>query len=555
MTDPLDIDSDDDGVSDGLEIATGKDPNDPNSVPRPTAPELLAYYDFEGSYEDLSGNGNDARPEMNPDEAAFTDGLRGQGVDINDPDAEPNSGATVNIPVDVNPTEQPEVSFGGWVNVEAFEFDGFMAIDNGGWDRGITVNAQDSQSFGVASGGAPVAAGEITPGEWQYVVATFSEADNRASVYVGSDDDSVLTTETASTPDAGKSAGEPEIEIGRYDNQDLDGIVDDIFVFSGALTDHQANAIRNLRLSALDYTPQQAGEVFEIFSSEGSGTVGEFTWMPASGLDATVPGAVREAGAGFTVVLDDSGNGLMSSAAPRFEIQSITRDSLTSATISWASQAGSFYAVEVSNDLVTWRTLEEAIEPVDAVLSYTDSAAEVATDTERYYRVREQPAPALFSDNFEGDTSGWTVGVLPDFAATGTTWEAGTPTNGPGTAFEGENAFGTGLTANYEAGTGIFLRSPVIDLTGAGRAKLTYQHYLDAADGEGGRVNVLSADGTLLVGGLKLYIGPEGNTGGSWAKETIRLPDLNAPVVIEFEFLSGANAAAPGWFIDTVEVD
>ncbi len=559
MTNPLALDTDGDGASDGFELAFDKDPNDPAVRPRDPAPELLAYYEFEGTYDDLSGNGNDARPEMNPDQLAFADGLRGQGIDINDPDAEANSGGSVNIPVDANPGAQPEVSFGGWVNVEEFEFDGFLSIDNGGWDRGITVtDNQGGIGFGVASGAAPASAGEVIPGEWQYVTATFSDATGQAIVYVGGDDPDTQTTETAMTPDSGRSAGEPEIEIGRYDNQDLDGIVDDVFVFSGALSAHQANAIRNLRLSVHDYSPLQVAEVFELFSAEVGGSVGDFTWTPVAGLDASVPGAVVQAGAGFTVVLDNGGNGMMSSPAERFEITSITRDSPTSATITWEAEPGLFYAVDVSNDLVDWQVLEEGLMPADLLAIYTDTSAEIADQLVRYYRVREQAAPPLFVDGFEDGANDWTVSVIVDFEETGTTWEAGPPVdNGPASAFSGENAIGTGLSANYEDGTGISLRSPVIDLTGAGRAKLTFHHFMDAADGEGGRVNVLSEDGSILVGGLKLYVGPDGNT-TDWAKESIRLPDLNAPVIIEFEFLSGVDGDPvnrAGWFIDDVEVD
>ena len=107
-----------------------------------------------------------AAPGQNPGEISFVSGFRGQGADINDPAASGggNSGGSIDLPFNLSPDEMPAVTFGGWVNVETNNgFPGFMAIDNGGWDRGIHM--QDNWS--VASGGttnniAPVAIGQIS---------------------------------------------------------------------------------------------------------------------------------------------------------------------------------------------------------------------------------------------------------------------------------------------------------------------------------------------------------------------------------------------------------
>lgn len=559
-TDPLNADTDGDGVSDGAEVATGTDPTDAASVPKPPAAPLLAFYDFESELEDASGNGNTASAAQNPDEVTFIDGFRGQGADINDPtEGENNSGGTINIPVDANPDALPDVTFGGWINVEAFEFDGFMAIDNGGWDRGITVNAQDSNAFGIASGAGPTNVGEITPGEWQYVVGTFSDASGLATLYVGSAEESMQTTETAVTDDLGRSPGEPEIEIGRYDNQDLDAIVDDIFVFGGALDAHHVNALRNLRLSAIDYSPGQVAQLFELFADNSAGSIDGFLWSPVSELAADVPGEVVDIGGAFTVVLDDVGNGMLSGAAPRFEITSMVRMlDPASVILTWNSRQGRVYAVDVSADLSTWTEIVAALPPAGDQTSHTDPSADIATTTERYYRVREDVPPPLFVEDFESGAPDWTVGIIETFSETGTTWELGTPdNNGPAAAFSGTAVYGTDLDANYEDGTGIYLRSPVIDLTGAGRTRLEFQYFMAAGDEEGGRLNVLEANGTAILPGLKLYIGPGGNT-GDWTSESIRLPDLDRPVIFEFELLSGADddpINRAGWFIDDLVVD
>ena len=174
-----------------------------------------------------------------------------------------------------------EVSFGGWVNLETAEgFPGFMAIDTGGWDRGISLH---NLQWSIASGGNTNSGIAPTPGSWEYVVGTFSKPKNRAILYVGDADADTATTTSISRSDGGNAPGELEIEIGRYDNQDLDAVVDDIFVFSGELSAHQVNAIRNLRLSDLDYSPAQAAELFTLFDDNDAGEIAGITWSPLSG--------------------------------------------------------------------------------------------------------------------------------------------------------------------------------------------------------------------------------------------------------------------------------
>ena len=278
------------------------------------AGSLLGYYDFEGNYNDASGNGNDAAVAENAAQLSFVaGGMSGQAVDINDPDGPaPNTGGAILIPIDANPPARPAITFGGWVNVESSGFDGFMAMDNGGWDRGITVgNNTGAQGFGIASGGAPDMVGTITPGSWQYVVGSFNQPGS-TTLYVGDDDPATQTTLSTTGSDATSSPfGLSGIELGRYDNQDLDGLVDDIFVFEGELDPHQVNAIRNLRLSTLDYSPADAAEIFDLFDARGAGIVQGISWEPTGGLTASVPGRLTDLGGGnYTLVLADNGDGM-----------------------------------------------------------------------------------------------------------------------------------------------------------------------------------------------------------------------------------------------------
>ncbi len=273
------------------------------------AGSLLGYYAFEGDYDDSSGSGNNAVPGQNPGEISFVSGFRGQGADINDPAASGggNTGGTIDIPINIDPGALPSVSFGGWVNVETNNaFPGFMASDNGGWDRGISLN---NNQWSIESGGNINSGISPVLGQWEYVVGTFGGG--TATLYHGTSSAGSLTTSTTTTGDNQSSPGLGFIEIGRYDNQDFDGRVDDIFVFGDALNSHQVNAIRNLRLSGLDYSPSLANGLFNLFASGGSGTVGGAGWFPTSGLDTTNPGAVFDLGGGqYAVLLDGSGNGL-----------------------------------------------------------------------------------------------------------------------------------------------------------------------------------------------------------------------------------------------------
>ena len=140
----------------------------------------------------------------------------------------------------------------------------------------------------------------------------------------------------------------------------------------------------------------------------------------------------------------------------------------------------------------------------------------------------------------------------------GTPWEFGAPTSGPGAANTGTNVAGTGLAGNYADGTAVQLRSPVIDPGETPRVKLEFWYYLEAAEGHGGQISVLEADGTPIENLERLYLGVENDT-TEWTQETLRLPKLEParPFIIQFAFLStddGDPDNGTGWLIDDVRV-
>ena len=393
FTNPISADTDGDTFSDfdELNALLPTDPHDRNEFPGPPPPVLLAYYPFEDNLDDATGNGNAAMALQNPEQVGFVAGFRGQGADINDADTMVgnNTAGTVDLPFDVNPLVNPQIAFGGWVNVENVSdgFRGFMAGDNGGWDRGM--NTQNG-NWSIASGNGSDPDNQPGPavdvGAWEYVVGTFDGT--TASLYVGSASDATQTTILTTNEDNASGAATPTIEIGRYDNQDFDGVVDDIFVFGGDLNAHRVNAIRNLRLSVFDYSPLEASELFALFDIRETGTVGTNSWSPTTGLDATNPGEVVETGSGVTVVLDDDGNGMLSGQPVRFEIISVeVQPGMIS--FDFNSRPNRTYVVDYSFDLQAWFEADDNVSSDGSVTTFTDTDATRLGRTRVYYRVKE----------------------------------------------------------------------------------------------------------------------------------------------------------------------
>jgi bacillopeptidase F len=172
-------------------------------------------------------------------------------------------------------------------------------------------------------------------------------------------------------------------------------------------------------------------------------------------------------------------------------------------------------------------------------------------------------------EDFEDGSAGWTTGSLN--ANSSTQWELGTPATGqgPGSAFSGSKAYGTNLDSDYEFNTNIFLRSPVIDLTGICQATLTYQGYQDMEPLIDGlffdfmEIRILDLNGQGIQNSSVRK--RAGSTDG-WRKEKLRLPSevLDRRIMIEFSFHSDDFNAIDdesfeeftqaGWFIDDVTI-
>ena len=139
---------------------------------------------------------------------------------------------------------------------------------------------------------------------------------------------------------------------------------------------------------------------------------------------------------------------------------------------------GAVYHVDEATDLVAsnWTKVVGGLVGSGGTMS----ATVVVANATAALRVAEEVTPppvTVFADDFENGVNGWTFGFDGDAA---TEWELGTPaTTGPAGANSRTNCWGTNIDADYDYGAECWLRSPAIDLTGAGAATLSWQQAVD----------------------------------------------------------------------------
>lgn len=241
----------------------------------------------------------------------------------------------------------------------------------------------------------------------------------------------------------------------------------------------------------------------------------------------------------------------------RFEIEGLGDDLI----FTFESQPGKVYDILTSNDPENepnpslWEVWQENINatPPENVETFLRPS-----DPNRFFVLVEKVAPAFFTEDFENGAEGWTTSVNDVVGAT--LWELGSPnaSTGPLSGADGSgNAFTTNI-GKYEPESDIALRSPVIDLTAEGltEATLSFQQFRDA-DGFGDRGNVRvlrSAD----LSELFAFDADLTAFDVEWTDFTVPLPAsaIGETIVIEFQFISDDTADDfSGWSIDNVEIN
>jgi hypothetical protein len=225
---------------------------------------LLAFYTFDDPndpFADSSGNGNDLAQGNGVEPSWGADiGFKGSG-------AHDFTGGTLVAPIDINPGQLPDMSWGAWVRTNNTDpgLRKVMGHDNGGWDRTLGLDSRNGQfRYTSFTGfGRPVVGdlpGPANTEDWTFLAANYDSKDSTVSVYVDLDastidDDLVKVTEPARW-----NNGQDTFAIGglRPDNTTelWDGAIDNVFIYEGILTDEEMKDLRDR--SAI------AGEVLRI---------------------------------------------------------------------------------------------------------------------------------------------------------------------------------------------------------------------------------------------------------------------------------------------------
>ena len=228
----------------------------------------------------------------------------------------------------------------------------------------------------------------------------------------------------------------------------------------------------------------------------------------------------------------------------------------TSFSFSWVSSPGKLYQVHRSNAV---NGPFDSIAEVTADGDLTTFADPAPVANNAFYQVANVPPAPIFEEDFETGAAGWTT---QDLGESGTLWELGKPTNGPGEAHSPTRAYGTGLAKDYDDYTEVYLVSPVIDLTGLDNARLEFWSYRDCEPMLEGefmdwcQIMILDEDGEYLVDDPIWLRGGEAT---QWRPEKGKIPTeaLGQKIRLEFNFSSDGgqdNGPQAGWFIDDVSI-
>jgi len=192
-------------------------------------------------------------------------------------------------------------------------------------------------------------------------------------------------------------------------------------------------------------------------------------------------------------------------------------------------------------------------------------------ETIRWPSLGELAEPLVTKAIYQQDFENWPGGLT----ATGSNWEWGNPTSGPGEAHSGQKVWATNLEGDYSNNADARLETPPIDLTGVTYPQLSFWHWFSfeyrQAHYDGGNVKISVDGGDFQVitpdngyegtiHGVNAGIPGEPGfcsyqAGQHWHQETFDLsPYSGHRVAIRFHLGTNFRHTYPGWYIDDVAI-
>jgi hypothetical protein len=200
---------------------------------------VIAYYSFEGNANDITGNGHNGVLSSTP--PTYTpNGYRGGAYQF---DASGQNYIT--LPIDINPSVMPMLTFGAWVNPDVANavIRGIISHDNGGWDRTIDVDTRFDGKPRYCGFGGPaqftgICTAEVQAGEWIFLAARYDESQHILRFTFNSNSYDIATN---------LGSGLGTTTIGRnptFVNQFFIGRIDEVFFADTFLSDRELEDIR-----------------------------------------------------------------------------------------------------------------------------------------------------------------------------------------------------------------------------------------------------------------------------------------------------------------------
>lgn len=224
----------------------------------PAGADIVAYYDFDNAANpllDATGNGHTitGTASTNPVWGATT-GFASSG-------AYEFSGDRLIVPIDINPSALPRMTWGAWVKTNTLTSSLYKVLghDNGAWDRTLGLDNRLPAVFRYTSftGNDPVNNSgpvEGTPGpastsQWSFIAASYDQVAKTVTVYVDVDASTTADALATVTEPGAFGTGWSTFAIGAIrpdqNSEPWSGVIDNVFLYNEVLTPAAVTKLRD----------------------------------------------------------------------------------------------------------------------------------------------------------------------------------------------------------------------------------------------------------------------------------------------------------------------